>query len=394
MIILITNKPTQQGRNQYTLQDLESGYTRNWIPPHGMPQDEIKTTLKELSRQMECDLQLDPDIAAPIALPEFIPVIHSYDGQTLLADFFQYYLFHKEPKIAENTYDSWQRTIKNHLCPQIGHLTFNELTPIHIDNLYHGLYVAKYKSSSIIKVHTVLIGILKEASRLGCLPKDFREKIERPTAPKDEVQETCPESFSPSIVKYILRCADTNDISLKWRTFIHILIDTGVRRGECEGLQWSDIDFKNSLIHIRRSIGYTKRKGTFFTTTKNKRIRIVDASEETMGLLLMLYSQRQSDTWVFPQRRKPDVPMHPSSATEYLRRFSERFSTEKISPHKLRHTFASIAITSGADVESVSEILGHSDASLTLKVYTTSNMEARRRANNIRRQAIKNAPDL
>ncbi|MBP5461774.1 MAG: tyrosine-type recombinase/integrase, partial [Lachnospiraceae bacterium] len=57
-------------------------------------------------------------------------------------------------------------------------------------------------------------------------------------------------------------------------------------------------------------------------------------------------------------------------------------------PHKLRHSFASIAITGGADIASVSEILGHSDKAVTLRVYSHANEESKKRASEIFRSAL------
>lgn len=392
MIILITSKPTRNNRDEYILQELDSGYVQTWTPPAGMRNEEIKKTLKDLSRQMEYSLQLDPKIAVPVMIPEFVPVITENDAHTLLADFFAYYLHTSDPFIAENTYDSWSRTIKNHLAPSLGYLTFDELTVQHIDNFYHSLYLKKYKYSTIEKIHTTLKGILNKAARLGCISEEFASKITKPPRPGNDILDEPPKAVSPSVAKYILKCAA--QCPLKWQLFINVLIDTGIRRGECEALQWTDINFKESLIHIRRSVGYSKRKGTYIGPPKGKRTRVIDASDTTMALFLKMYAKRESDIWIFPQRGDPSKPMSASSGTNYLRKFSNQYGSERVSPHMLRHTFASIAITNGADVESVSEILGHQDSSTTLRVYTTSNMEARRRANNIRRKAIEEAPDI
>ena len=62
---------------------------------------------------------------------------------------------------------------------------------------------------------------------------------------------------------------------------------------------------------------------------------------------------------------------------------------EDLHPHKLRHSFASIAITNGADIASVSEILGHSDKAVTLRMYTHADQASMTRASNIFREAIK-----
>ena len=59
-----------------------------------------------------------------------------------------------------------------------------------------------------------------------------------------------------------------------------------------------------------------------------------------------------------------------------------------IHPHLLRHSFASVAITSGADIASVSEVLGHADKATTLRMYTHADEESKRRAAGIVLQAI------
>ena len=62
---------------------------------------------------------------------------------------------------------------------------------------------------------------------------------------------------------------------------------------------------------------------------------------------------------------------------------------EDFHPHKLRHTFASIAITNGADIASVSEKLGHANKGTTLKMYAHADQESIRRASEIFRNALK-----
>ena len=92
--------------------------------------------------------------------------------------------------------------------------------------------------------------------------------------------------------------------------------------------------------------------------------------------------------FVFTQEDSPE-PMHPQSPTRYLKKFSERYNIPDMHPHKLRHSFASVAITNGADVASVSEKLGHSDKAVTLRMYTHADQESIKRAGNIFREAIK-----
>ncbi len=68
-------------------------------------------------------------------------------------------------------------------------------------------------------------------------------------------------------------------------------------------------------------------------------------------------AQKAVSKWVFTQEDSPE-PIHPQSPTRYLHKVSERCGVPDLHPHKMRHTFASIAITNGADIASVSEALG------------------------------------
>lgn len=85
--------------------------------------------------------------------------------------------------------------------------------------------------------------------------------------------------------------------------------------------------------------------------------------------------------------------MNPQTPTRYFKRFSQRYGIEDFHPHKLRHTFASIAITNGADVASVSEKLGHSDKAVTLRMYTHADQESIKRAGDIFRKALEAGQD-
>ena len=94
--------------------------------------------------------------------------------------------------------------------------------------------------------------------------------------------------------------------------------------------------------------------------------------------------------WVFTQNDSSE-PMNPQSPTRYLARFSKKYGIEGLHPHKLRHSFASVAITNGADIASVSEKLGHSDKAVTLRMYTHADRESIDRASNIFRSALRSA---
>ena len=164
-----------------------------------------------------------------------------------------------------------------------------------------------------------------------------------------------------------------------------------IRRGECCGLKWSNVDFQNSTITIEHNLCYTPEKGVYLDTPKNGKVRNINVAPEVMGLLKQLRTNEgviKFSPYVFTQDGTTE-PMHPQSPTRFMQKFSAKYGIPDLHPHKLRHSFASITITSGGDIASVSEILGHSDKAVTLRMYTHADQASMTRASNIFREAIK-----
>ena len=83
--------------------------------------------------------------------------------------------------------------------------------------------------------------------------------------------------------------------------------------------------------------------------------------------------------YVFTRSDGPEI-MFPTTPTKHLKEIGKRCGIEDLHPHKLRHTFASVNLLEGiGDIETIAEILGHSDVSTTLKVYTHASEESNRK---------------
>lgn len=95
-------------------------------------------------------------------------------------------------------------------------------------------------------------------------------------------------------------------------------------------------------------------------------------------------------TCAIPRRRAYIwIRRRTARSARYLNKLSRRCGVPNLYPHKLRHTFASIAITNGADIASVSEALGHSDKAITLRMYTHADQESISRAARIAHEAVR-----
>ena len=295
----------------------------------------------------------------------------------------------KEITCSENTRSSFQGMLDNHVYPAIGDIKITEVTSAQITALLLKLQSSGKSHATAVKLYTILNLLFKMAYLNDSIEKNPMDKVQRPKPRKDEGKNTEVEAYTVSELRYIISCLDKEP--LKWRTLIRLLIDSGIRRGECCGLQWKYVDFQRNTITVAGNLCYTKDAGVYLDTPKNGKTRTIDVDPEIMQMLRCMQQEQASSgisKFVFTQDDSCE-PMHPQSPTHYMTVFSKKYGIENLHPHKLRHSFASVAIVNGADIASVSEKLGHSDKSTTLRLYTHADEESVRRAGSIFRDALR-----
>ena len=140
-------------------------------------------------------------------------------------------------------------------------------------------------------------------------------------------------------------------VTIKEKTLVEFFYSTGCRVSEVVGIQLSDIDF------VQRSI---RVKG------KGKKERIVYFSVKTKLLLEKYLEQCNSSNMLFTNNRAPYTALHTRSVQKIIKQLGERAKLpEKVHPHLLRHTFATLSLNGGMDITIIQKLLGHSHLSTT-----------------------------
>lgn len=294
---------------------------------------------------------------------------------------------------SEGCRSNYQHNLENHIFPALGSYKMPEITSAQITALLLEKQKSGLKVASCLKLYTILNSLFKKAYLEETIDRNPMDRVQRPKATKAEGKNTEVKAYTEKELQYILECI--NKEPLKWKVLINLLIDTGARRGEITGLKWDCVDFKEGSITIKRNLCYTPEKGIYIDTPKNGKSRKVYLADDLMEMLKELRKAQkgnivtigQSSGFVFTQDGI-DEPMHPDSPTRYFKRLERRYGIEDFHPHKLRHSFASVTIKNGGDIASVSEILGHSDKAVTLRMYTHADEESKKRAGSIFRNAI------
>lgn len=389
-------KTTASGREFYEIRVSrgrgKAYLTRRWYVPEGWSQKAIDRELAAVSAEFErqCDAGEITSKAEQRALADEqaaeaakILTLKQYGERVFMPA--------KTVTMSENGRASYQGNLDRTIYPALGAFKLPDITSAQISALLLDIQASGKAHATVIKAYTILHSLFKMAYLGDMIPKNPMDKVERPKPRKDEIQAAEPQAYTAAEIKQLFDVLDAEP--LKWRSLVHLLIDTGIRRGECCALRWENIDFSSGAVAINGNLCYTPANGVYLDTPKNGHRRTVYVGNDTLSLLRQLRTEQAAkafSAYVFTQEGSPE-PMHPQSPTRYLKKLSARCGLADLHPHKLRHTFASVAITNGADVASVSEALGHADKSTTLRMYTHARAESISRTGQIVRDAIKKA---
>lgn len=171
-----------------------------------------------------------------------------------------------------------------------------------------------------------------------------------------------------------------NEAPQKYRVFFMLDIYSGMRRGELLGLEWKDIDFDEGVIRIQRTSNYTKSRGIYTDTTKTEGSeRWIKVPEEIVELLKTYKTVQDIDRknlanqWIDTDRlftQWNGWPMSPQTPYDWLRKFCKKHNFPFYGVHQFRHLHTSLLIGAGVDPTTVSGILGHSQVSTTMNLYS------------------------
>lgn len=305
------------------------------------------------------------------------------DPNCTLASVGNQFLERASATVRPPTLELYRRLVRLHIMPELGSRRVSSLKPSDVELLLIRKIESGLAPKTVTLIQAVLFGILKRAVRDGLIPSNPASGMTRELglwrkvrASRQKIKAFTPEQLEA----FRKKCREMYpELELQFR----FMVSTGVRIGESIALRWEDVAFDTFVedddgeraygVAVRRNM----RRDRVVDDTKNSWARWVDIDQDLRDALWSEYQRflarnlragRTLDPWVFS--RADGTPRRDKVVREQFGKIAKAAELPKhLSPHCLRHTFASVHIQQGTRLEYLKEQLGHSSIQMTYDVY-------------------------
>ena len=278
----------------------------------------------------------------------------------IFKNWLEHYLFtFKKTNIKNSTLKYYEERLLS--IGELGFIEFEEVTLFDIQNFINN-YAFNHSYSSVKGCYILINQACKKAVSAGIIKRNPCDGVELPTSKKKDID--CLSEFE---LRQLFSCSDH---AYYYPVFMFLLY-SGMRVGELLALQATDIDFENNIINITKNF----YRGEIQTPKTSQGVRSIPLTSELKKLLPGRF--RTPDEIVFKNTLGYRIDYHVLLTSWHRQQTSAHF-INCYGLHALRHTFASNLIHNGADVKTVSLLLGHKDIQTTLNFYCHSDIEEKR----------------
>lgn len=274
-----------------------------------------------------------------------------------VAAYLDEWLSNKELTVAYNTIRDYRNTAEN-LQPLIGRIRLDRLTATQVKNAQSALHRSKSPRAAR-QALMLLRNALNDAEREGLV----RRNVARLVKTLEYRPETFPIWTAEEVLKFV-----TGARKCHYYPLFRIALTLGLRAGELMALEWTDI--KHNQVHVQRTAKLKDGGGlTTGLPKSDKANRILRLPEDAVELLEWQHTHlgKPDSGLVFPTGH--GTMANHSNLSRSLTAWCTRVGVTVIRMHDLRHTYASMRISQGADPVELSRELGHHSPAFTMQRY-------------------------
>lgn len=290
----------------------------------------------------------------------------------------------------ESTSATYRSIVEKHILPSLGSLPVKAWDTAssreYFKTLREGSKGKGLSANYIHQIHIILEQILRFLEvKYRCSRLEHPRRVS--SVRKHKTVQPPPEADIRKLEEYLHSEAAKGDV-----TCMGILLSgcSGIRIGELCALQWEDIRFEKGTMHIGRTLQRIRtfrnaveetdgcsRTGTKITITPPKSLHS-DREIPLPDYLLHLLQSRKGNRngYLIPGKKKEYT--EPRTLQYRFRKILDSLGIPVFNFHMLRHIFATNCISHGFDMKTVSELLGHSNVTTTMRIYVHSDMERKK----------------
>lgn len=308
-----------------------------------------------------------------------------------MADLLDAWLASVRLSIQSRTYASYDSIARLYLKPQLGSVLLSDLAPETIEGARDEWMSAKRqdKRKGTISTTTAryVLRTLRTALKFGIERKWLNENPAKYVKPP-KASESEKRPLEADEVRALLAAAKKSTLYVP----ILVALYSGVRRGELLALKWSDFDFEERSVTVRRALevdrldDYSVKEKPPKSESSKRTIPLPASVIDELRRYKVAQAQRllrtglrqNAETLLFD--RGDGQPWHPDTFGQAWIDFAKGSGVRRVRFHDLRATFASLLIEAGVDPVTVQHFLGHSTLNMTMRVYARATMRAKRAA--------------
>lgn len=292
-------------------------------------------------------------------------------------------------EIYELWYEGYQHTIKEStllvnqhifdlLLAKLENMQLKKLTLPYCQKIINN-YSKKFSLAVLKKIKIYGSMILDYAVKMKIIYSNPMKDVLLPKPKDDITSDDKDKYYSKEELKQFLTLVD-NENDIKLTAMFRVLAFTGIRKGELQALEWSDIDFTNNTININKTLALNTEKKVVVQTPKSKSsVRNISIDEQTANILKRWkINQRERFLMIGTRVKKHQLCFTEEVTNSYLylnfmnanlKRICKKHDFKEIKVHGFRHTHCSLLFESGFTIQEVQDRLGHSDLKTTMSIY-------------------------